>query len=135
MKLVIQREEAWACTPGTLQIEGEHVADTLELPWKGNARVVSCIPAGKYGLTWAHSPKFSRGTLRLSGVDGRSGILIHPGNTVEDLRGCIALGKRLGPETLTESRDTVKRVEEIVRAALRRNEAVTLEIRDPKGEG
>lgn len=132
MRLVIQRESAWACTPGTLQIDGAYEADTLELPWKENKRVISCIPPGLYVITWAHSPKFSRPMLTVREVPGRSGILIHAGNTVEDFRGCIGLGKRLGRETLTESRDTVKRVEEKVRAALRKGEAVTLEIR---GEG
>ncbi len=76
---------------------------TLELPWRNNARRVSCVPVGSYRAAIAQSPRFGRVYL-LQGVPGRSAILIHPANVAGDksmgydsqLEGCIALGERVG---------------------------------------
>lgn len=72
---------------------------TLELPWRMNKRMVSCIPRGIYQCVWHKSP--SKGwCYKVFDVPGRSAILIHPGNWAgdihkgyhTDLKGCIALG-------------------------------------------
>ena len=44
---------------GTLTI-GEWSCKTLERPWEGNARNVSCIPSGRYELKRRPSPLISR---------------------------------------------------------------------------
>ena len=44
--------------------------------------------------------------LTLCGVKGRSGILIHPGNTSKDTVGCILVGKRGGSLPLSYSNIT-----------------------------
>ncbi len=67
---------------------------SLELPWLNNQRNVSCIPSGTYEVTKVHSPKFGDGTLSVNSVQGRSHILIHPGNYTSDIEGCILLGER-----------------------------------------
>ena len=77
---------------------------TLELPWRDNRRMVSCIPKGEYSCVWGLSPRLKRYTYRLQDVSGRDGVLIHPANFAGDhtqgwiaqLNGCIALGRRRG---------------------------------------
>jgi len=64
---------------------------TLELPWRGNRRSVSCIPVGDYEVALRSSPKFKK-HLHVSDVSGRSYILIHPGNFFSDTSGCILVG-------------------------------------------
>lgn len=127
----LTRETTKPATLGHLSIDGTPECDALELPWKHNQAQVSCIPAGSYRLAWEGSPRLQRHTLRLKAVPGRWGILIHPANHVSELRGCIALGKRLAADSLMESRKAVEAVEAKVRAAMARGEAVTLQIRDP----
>lgn len=70
---------------------------TLELPWEGNQRRVSCIPKGEYWVKFHTSPKF--GTCmkvydkdQVSEVKSRSQILIHKGNYHRDTLGCILPG-------------------------------------------
>lgn len=69
-------------------------AASLELPWNGNRRQVSCIPAGSYSVSKTDSPKFGPGTLSVNRVPGRSHILIHSGNYTRDIEGCILLGEK-----------------------------------------
>ena len=77
---------------------------TLELPWLANRRDVSCIPAGNYRCEYrTNTGKRIGGESRwyeVQNVDGRDGILIHPGNWAgdealgmySDTRGCILVG-------------------------------------------
>lgn len=95
-----------------------------ELPWRGNASGVSCIPAGRYLAVWSQSPRLGRKTYRLVNVPGRVGCLIHPANRMGDkalgyvaeLAGCIALGEALGSikgqAALLRSIPAVRRFEE-----------------------
>lgn len=131
MRLTIQRESLHPSTHGSLSIDGAPECDSLELPWLDNHAQISCIPAGTYRLMWEGSPRLKRETLRLKEVPGRWGILIHPANHLSELRGCLALGKRLAVDSLMESKAAVVAVETKVRAALARGEVVTLEIRNP----
>lgn len=64
---------------------------TLELPWLENKKAVSCIPVGEYLMVWGWSPRFKKNFWRI-GVPGRTGILIHKGNTLKDTSGCILVG-------------------------------------------
>jgi hypothetical protein len=65
---------------------------TLELPWRDNQVGVSCIPTGTYKVVLAWSNRFMRLMPRLINVVGRSGILIHSGNTPFNTEGCILVG-------------------------------------------
>jgi hypothetical protein len=67
---------------------------TLELPWRNNQRNISCIPVGRYPVKWTFSPRFMRFTYEILNVPNRSGIRIHPGNYVKNLKGCIYLGSK-----------------------------------------
>lgn len=73
---------------------------TIELPWRDNARNVSCIPAGVYRCEMRPSPRFGRDLYEVLDVPARSEILIHPANLGgdaslgfrSDLEGCIGPG-------------------------------------------
>ena len=64
---------------------------TLERPWIFNERKVSCIPTGTYLVKRHISPKFGE-CFKVQDVKGRSDILIHSGNVVNDTLGCILVG-------------------------------------------
>lgn len=80
---------------GVLRVDGRAFCLTLEPPDLGNRPRVSCIPAGRYVLRRTTSPAFGE-TFEVTGVEGRDHILIHPGNTVRDTRGCILPGQSFG---------------------------------------
>lgn len=65
---------------------------TLERPWIDNQVGLSCIPQGLYTCERVRSPKFGD-TFEVTGVPGRSHILFHKGNTIEDTEGCILVAE------------------------------------------
>ena len=103
--LVIEGDRRWSCY-------------TLEDPWRDNAPNISCVPAGDYRVTWEESPRLHKSTYRLRDVPGRSGILIHAGNTQADTSGCILLGfgflAKKGDDWITSSGDARDQFEEIM---------------------
>ena len=76
---------------------------TIELPWRDNTRIISCIPAGEYKVKLRKSPKYGQ-VYHVKEVPDRSYILIHSGNFAGDkhkgfrtnVAGCILLGARQG---------------------------------------
>lgn len=78
---------------GELSADGVLLCNTLELPDRGNAPRVSCIPAGEYKVILNYSPAFKRVLPLLLDVPGRSGIRIHRGNWPKDSTGCILPGE------------------------------------------
>jgi len=92
-------------TFGQLECQGETFY-TVEKPFKNNLPFVSCVPAGEYSLMPYQSVKYGD-TFKLVSVPNnvmpdkiddkiRYGILIHRGNTVDNVVGCIAVGDKLG---------------------------------------
>lgn len=82
---------------GTLTVAGK-TFQILERPWKNNLTNESCIPAGEYEsvfLPQTPSGKFQN-VYELQSVPGRSDILIHQGNVVEDSHGCLIIGRSRG---------------------------------------
>lgn len=75
----------------------------LERPWLGNLPGKSCIPTGSYKVIKVHHPKYGN-CFRVENVPGRSGILIHSGNTIEDTSGCILPGHSSDRFGVSESR-------------------------------
>lgn len=61
------------------------------------------VPAGTYPITFAFSHKFNR-YMPFVGVSGRVGIMIHPGNSPEDTKGCILLGNNTFKGRLSDSK-------------------------------
>lgn len=84
------------------------ICKTLELAWRNNAistdpAVASCIMAGIYLVHWQPATRLRPYDFyRFSHVPGRhwhpdlraSSVLVHRGNKVEDLLGCICPGSR-----------------------------------------
>lgn len=90
-------------TFGILEVDG-FAFFTGELPDRGNANDISCIPTGTYTCRYTLSFRMKKRTYQVDGVEGRAGIRIHSANFMGDkakgrlcqLNGCIALGKKLG---------------------------------------
>jgi len=83
-------------TLGTLAVyddsQGIFSCKTLELPWKDNARNISCIPEGTYTVVKRNTAK--RGDhWHVLNVPGRTWILFHPANYVTQILGCIIPGQ------------------------------------------
>lgn len=77
-------------THGVLKLGDKELCYTLELPWVGNQKQLSCIPEGSYALQKRYSPRFKE-HLEVLNVPNRSLILFHPANNAQrELKGCIA---------------------------------------------
>lgn len=99
-------------TDGILFADGLALCNTLEPAIGKKVKYCKgcCIPPGIYSVDFHYSPKFGKYMLTLCGVRGRSGILIHSGNTPKDSAGCILVGKRENVGVLVNSRDTLNMV-------------------------
>lgn len=75
---------------------------TGEDDWLDNRSQVSCIPAGLYVCRRTVHHKTGEPTFEITGVPGRSRILIHPGNTEEDVMGCVMVGTDFGCRTVPD---------------------------------
>ena len=71
-------------------------AVTLERNWLDNQNNISCIPTGSYRCVRRLYHKHGYWTFEVTGVPGRTSILIHSGNTEDDSMGCILLGESYG---------------------------------------
>ena len=106
------------CTLGRLRC-GDFQCFTLELPWLGNSRSISCIPAGEYKITKYESSKHGE-VLLLKDVPNRSYIEVHAGNYTSQIEGCILVGdsiKFLNNDKVpdvTNSRTTLQHLLELV---------------------
>lgn len=89
-------ETSDAGTIGVLTIDKAVVCFTLEPPWRGNEKSISCIPTGQYYYSQYKSEKYERMCLSINSVHGRDSIAVHHGNTVGDTTGCIIPGLSVG---------------------------------------
>lgn len=91
-------------TLGVVFVDREFFCFSIELPWRFNAREISCFPAGEYRLLYTLSPRLKIRTYEVVDVPSRSGIRIHSGNLAGDkIRGweshslgCPLFGERQG---------------------------------------
>src|ERR1700735_2942043 len=74
---------------------GKVLCFTCELPWDNNTPDKSCIPLGTYNCI-NYSSVSHPNVWQITNVAGRSGILIHNGNTENDSLGCIIVGDVMG---------------------------------------
>jgi len=129
MVLVLNRTYFPEGTQGVLEWNGTIVCYTIELPWLGNQKRISCIPEGEYILQKRFSPKF-QWHLHLKNVPGRDLILIHPANDAKtELLGCIAtVALHTGIGKGSFSRKALEKLKVIVYKALSYNEEVKIRI-------
>lgn len=78
---------------------------TAEDDWLDNAPGKSCIPAGRYVCQRTIYHKHHVPAFEITGVPNRSRILIHAGNTEEDVEGCVLLGKAFGAVPVQDEDD------------------------------
>lgn len=108
-------------TFGRLELPSGADLYTVERPWLSNKRRESCIPEGRYAMGMRESGVVNRSTSgeytqgwEIKDVPARTYIMIHPGNTMDDLQGCIAPGLDLGfvggRWAVTQSRDAFRRL-------------------------
>lgn len=128
MVRLLRRYEARG-TNGEIRLLDELICYSIELPWEGNKRGISCIPEGRYELRRRFSKRF-RWHLEVCGVEGRSFILIHSANyAIRDLRGCIApVSKLTGVGRGIGSRGAFSRLRELVFGWIDEGSIVYLEI-------
>lgn len=69
---------------------------SCELPWKDNQNEISCIPVGSY-LCEPWDSEQHPISYRLIEVPNRKDVLIHPGNSIANSRGCILPGTSFDP--------------------------------------
>jgi len=109
---LIRVEYTDKCVRGVLLVNGKLQCATLENPWLDNVQDLSCIPEGSYDLTRTNSNRFGE-TFEISGVPGRTRILVHWGNTAKDTEGCVLLGAEIGTlggdPAVLRSRDAFRR--------------------------
>ena len=118
-----------SCTRGQLNVRG-NVFETIERPWVRNPKgpgglpFKSCVQDGSYILRPFTRPSgnkafilsnpdlgvFEQDDDRKSGEWGRYLILIHSGNTVEDVVGCIAPGMSGVEKAVWESRKAMSKI-------------------------
>ena len=92
MKATLKRDyKGTDCTLGKLSFNNE-VVEILELPWRDNIQMKSCIPDGTYKVKKTYSPRFKKNMWEVMNVPDRAGIRIHCANTVQQLNGCLAPG-------------------------------------------
>jgi len=81
-------------TLGDLVMDG-FACKTLELPWRGNQKRISCIPKGLYRVKRRFTLKFGY-VYEIQNVQNRDAIYFHKGNFYTDILGCILLGTGYG---------------------------------------
>ena len=113
-KIILKTIKQPDCTLGVMTVEGSDFrCFTLELPDKGNASNVSCIPAGTYEY-FKRTSGVNGDVIELRNVIGRSFIQVHRGNFTSDILGCILVGKTIadinadGIPDVTSSGNTMK---------------------------
>lgn len=82
---------------------------TLECPWRENQVFTSCCPDGSFPLVAFDSADHPNCWV-LTPVPGRTGILIHVGNKVEDTQGCILIGQTQEPGKVWNSADALRQL-------------------------
>ena len=159
MLLRLQRQAPnGAALRGKLFIDGTYFCDTLEphaIDWSKEKKVVgkTAIPCGRYKVTLRYSTTFKRKMPFLENVPHFTGIMLHPGNSPEDTRGCILVGMAARPTNnemdnanpvdvsirelsdkatvigwLTDSRTTFKKLYELIEEAVGGGEEVWVKV-------
>jgi hypothetical protein len=122
MIVTLKRDPVWkkTHTMGLITVQDFDLRiHTIERPWLDNKPFESCVPAGRYSLQPFVRPDGTQTYALFSATRGvfvdpndvpnvphrtRNLILIHPGNRVADIVGCIAPGMTRTENTVGNSR-------------------------------
>ena len=117
----------------------EYFCDTLEPTWRdyahGGRKIKGCsaIPEGRYAVVISYSPKFEQWLpILLGGPEFNrqwQGIRIHAGNTCNDTKGCILVGRNKLVGQVVDSRIWLHRLKNKIVEAKERGEPVWLTIK------
>lgn len=92
---------------GKLFLRDVFLCDTIE-------NLLYRFPCGNYMLKNTFSPKFKTNLYEITGIPGRSRILIHAANYQNDLKGCVATGVRT-KDYVSNSKITLDRIMYIIK--------------------
>ena len=112
-------------TIGKLYLNDTYLCDTLEPPKYVNH---PCIEKGTYRIGYQYSNKFGRNMPFLLNVNGRVGIMIHPGNYPKDTQGCILLGRNLAKGYVSNSKQTFQNVNSIIQGVVNLTGTATITV-------
>lgn len=131
MELHLQRTYHQLGTNGILRYRDEILCYTIELPWRNNQPMQSCIPEGRYPVVLRYSPRHKHHLL-LKETGIRKLILIHRANdAIKELKGCIATVSVLtGPGTGTGSGKAFTRLLDLIFATLKDNRQVWITLEE-----
>lgn len=133
MKLTLNRNPSGvSCTIGDLIVDGEFFCNTLEdvvrpekIPGK------TAIPAGTYRVEVTPSARFKVPLPLLHDVPNFSGIRIHAGNTDQDTEGCILVGTWRGGESISNSRQALNGLMDLLEIAAISKREIMIEVCNP----
>ena len=153
MEIVVYRKyKKDSYTVGRLSIDGTFICNTMEDADRGlddgmpdwmirNKKIpnVTAIPTGRYEVDMSTvSPRFSQkqfymdvcqGKLpRLKNVKGFDGILIHTGNDETHSSGCLLVGLNKVRGKLTDSKETFKKIDSLMKKAHDKGERIYITI-------
>jgi hypothetical protein len=100
MRIEIKRDYLEAETLGVLTVYDENnevafTCKTLELPWRDNQKRISCIPEDEYLVVKRKAHELRKyDHFHIKDVPNREWILIHIGNKVSHILGCILVGDK-----------------------------------------
>ncbi|MDR3244656.1 MAG: DUF5675 family protein [Elusimicrobiota bacterium] len=121
MKLLLKRvARKDTYTIGKLYIDDNYFCDTLEDTVRDLSNPdnkvygQTAIPAGNYQVRLTLSNRFKVVLPELLNVPLFEGIRIHAGNTTADTDGCILVGKNKEVGKVLDSKDTLKRLLDIM---------------------
>jgi len=129
MELYLKRTYHPNGTNGTISYLQRPICDCIELPWRDNRRLISCIPEGRYRLIRRRHHRWGE-QLAVANVPNREAILLHlANNALSELQGCIApVTKCIAPGVGNYSRVALERIKDLVYPALGAEEEVWLVI-------
>lgn len=114
---LIRYESTSEGTFGVLKF-GHLELQTIERPWLNNTPFESCIPPGEYALLPFTRPNgdqvyaLTGGTVSLDKTDGfkRYLVLIHVGNYMTDVVGCVAPGMFRSGNMVSQSKKAMEKL-------------------------
>lgn len=112
-------------TIGKLYLNDTYLCDTLEPPKYVNH---PCIDKGTYRIGYQYSNKFGQNMPFLLSVNGRVGIMIHPGNYPKDTQGCILVGRNLQKGSVSNSKKTFDNVNSIIQGVVNLTGSATITV-------